>query len=124
MPTSSIARADATISSSGSIVSCMTPIRNGGGITSILSCKLAVEERTVGERAVGPGRVLRHHAEPRVPKRFVERACGGAGMCRQPQERDRARPCRLLDGVHQPCTDPGAARTRCDSDAADLRAMS
>src|SRR5579862_7520888 len=30
MPASSIARADASISSSGSIVSCMTPIRKGG----------------------------------------------------------------------------------------------
>ncbi len=30
IPASSIARADASISSSGSIVSCMTPIRNGG----------------------------------------------------------------------------------------------
>src|SRR4051812_48699338 len=31
MPASSIARAEATISSSGSMVSCMTPIRNGWG---------------------------------------------------------------------------------------------
>src|SRR5919202_6165022 len=112
MPTSSIARADATISSSGSIVSCMTPIRNGGGITSILSCKLAVEERTVGERAVGPGRVLWHHAEPRVPKRFVEGACGGAGMCRQPQERDPARSRRVLDGAHEARADATPAHTR------------
>ena len=29
IPASSITRADASISSSGSIVSCMTPIRNG-----------------------------------------------------------------------------------------------
>ena len=32
MPASSIARADASISSSGSIVSCMTPIRSGRAI--------------------------------------------------------------------------------------------
>src|SRR5437764_9232874 len=31
IPASSIARAEASISSSGSMVSCMTPIRNGGG---------------------------------------------------------------------------------------------
>ena len=31
MPASSIARADATISSSGSMVNCMTPMRNGCG---------------------------------------------------------------------------------------------
>jgi hypothetical protein len=30
IPASSIARAEATISSSGSMVSCITPIRNGG----------------------------------------------------------------------------------------------
>src|SRR5215211_6715348 len=36
MPASSIARADATISSSGSMVSCITPIRNGGGIDGSL----------------------------------------------------------------------------------------
>ncbi len=30
IPASSIARADASISSSGSIVNCMTPMRNGG----------------------------------------------------------------------------------------------
>src|SRR5438046_4004193 len=37
MPASSIARADASISSSGSIVSCITPMRKGGAITPILS---------------------------------------------------------------------------------------
>ncbi len=31
IPASSMTRADASISSSGSIVSCMTPMRNGGG---------------------------------------------------------------------------------------------
>ena len=34
IPASSIARAEASISSSGSIVSCMTPIRSGGATTA------------------------------------------------------------------------------------------
>ena len=34
IPASSITRADSSISSSGSIVSCMTPIRNGGDISA------------------------------------------------------------------------------------------
>ena len=33
IPASSIARAEASISSSGSIVSCMTPMRSGGAIS-------------------------------------------------------------------------------------------
>ena len=37
MPARSIARADSSISSSGSIVSCMTPMRKGCAINTILS---------------------------------------------------------------------------------------
>ena len=48
IPASSIARADASISSSGSIVSCMTPIRNGGATQPgccIASCTCASSAR-------------------------------------------------------------------------------
>ena len=37
IPASSIARADASISSSGSIVSCITPMRNGTAINALLT---------------------------------------------------------------------------------------
>src|SRR5436309_5892131 len=48
MPTRSMTRADSIISSSGSIVSCITPIRNGGGIErssqrGVASTAMAVE---------------------------------------------------------------------------------
>ena len=87
MPARSIVRADSSISSSGSIVSCITPIRKGGAITPIFSRGQLLEvEGTGPERPVGAPGVVGHRAHARVPDRLVEAAGVGVGMCRQPQQ--------------------------------------
>src|SRR5437016_5367747 len=109
MPASSIARADATICSSGSIVSCITPMRKGGGITSILSRQFAVVEGRRREPAVGSRGVARHHPELRVADGLVERASVGFGVRRQPEQRQAAAARLILDRLHEQLPDPGPA---------------
>ena len=52
IPASSIARADASISSSGSIVSCITPMRNGTATVSLLVGSFVTCH---GKRTTDPG---------------------------------------------------------------------
>src|SRR5215510_9858472 len=75
MPARSITRADASISSSGSIVSCMTPIRNGaasgppqvlgGGILGPDLIKL--QEPAAEHRIDGRGWTVVHPSRPGSP---------------------------------------------------------
>src|SRR5579884_2648535 len=68
MPASSIARAEASMTSSGSMVSCITPIRNGAGIRWLL-VRLGLERADALLGAARAGRRLR--LRRRVGRRAV-----------------------------------------------------
>src|SRR4029453_7891630 len=103
MPARSMTRADSSISSSGSIVSCITPMRNGGAIRTIFKRGQILELKGAGPQStVRPARVVRHHAQLRVAERLVEGAGLAVVVGRQPHEGQAALPGPNPDALHQP----------------------
>src|SRR4051794_20650468 len=124
MPARSMARADSSISSSGSMVSCITPMRKGCAIRSIFSRGQHLEvEGSRPERSIRPPRVLGHHSEFGVADRLVKGTCVGAVMCRQPQQREPTLERGLFDRLHEPPPDPPAAHAARHPDPLNLRAV-
>src|SRR6266566_8565353 len=124
IPARSMTRADSSISSSGSMVSCITPMRNGGGIRAIFSREQLLEVESPGpKRPVRPSRVVRHRPHPCVPDRLVERAGIRVGMCRQPQQGDAVLAGGLLDRGHEVLTDSPATHLRRNADSLHLGPM-
>src|SRR6266566_1096982 len=118
IPARSMTRADSSISSSGSMVNCITPMRNGGGIRAIFSRGQLLEVESPGpERPVRPPRVVRHRPHPCVADRLVERAGVRVAMCRQPQQRDAVLTRSRLCGGHDLVTDSASTRVRRDADS-------